>query len=166
MKKFLILMAALTMAVTTAVSTPSWAAERQGKFQLGGGVGLGFNDPIHFDLQIMGDYFFWEHVSVGMNIDFLIRDGVVFVFQPFGRYHFDIPSAPEWVPYVGGGLGVAVSDDGDAAMDIMVPNFGFKYELIDDDLFLGTDMSLHVITDFDNTTWDFRWLIVHAVWRF
>ncbi len=162
MKKLMLLLTAILITV----SGTSWAASRQGEFQLGGGVGLGFNDPIHFDLQIAGDYFFWENVSIGMNIDFLIRNGVVFVFQPFGRYHFDIPQAPEWVPYVGGGVGVAVTDNGDAALDLMIPGFGFKYELIDDNLFLGTDMSFHVITDFNDTTWDFRWLIVHAVWRF
>jgi hypothetical protein len=142
------------------------AGSRKGHFQLGGGVGVAFNDPVRFDVQIGGDYFFWEDISIGMNIDFLIRNGVVFVFMPYGRYHFDIDSAPKWVPYVGAGLGPAVSDDGNGFLDIMVPNFGVNYELIADRLFLGTDMSVHIVTNFDNTDWDFRWLIAHALFRF
>jgi hypothetical protein len=142
------------------------ASSRQGHFQLGGGFGLAFNDPVRFDVQIGGDYFFWEDVSIGMNIDFLIRDGVTFVFMPYGRYHIDIDGAPEWVPYVGGGVGPAVSDNGDGALDIMIPNFGFKYEIIAERLFLGTDMSFHILTDFDNSDWDFRWLVAHALVRF
>lgn len=166
MKKALLFASVIVALFATTVGHKAHAAAREGEFQLGGGFGLAFHDPVRFDIQLSGDYFFWENVSIGMNLDFLIRDGVVFVFQPFGRYHFDIPSAPKWVPYVGGGVGVAVSDNGDGAMDIMVPNFGFKYEIIDDNLFLGTDMSFHILTDFDNSSWDFRWLIVHAVWRF
>lgn len=139
---------------------------RKGHFQAGGGVGLAFNDPIRFDLQIGGEYFFWEDISIGMNIDFLIRNGVTFVFMPYGRYHIDIAGAPKWVPYVGGGLGPAVTDDGNGSLDIMIPNIGFNYELIADRLFLGTDMSVHIVTNFDNTDWDFRWLIAHALYRF
>jgi hypothetical protein len=150
-------------------SRPSWAASsssRQGKFDLGMGAGVAFHSPIRFDLQLNGEYFFWDHVSVGMDLDFLLRGPTTFVFEPFGLYHFDISSITRLVPYAGGGLGVGVNTNGNGFMDIMIPKFGVRYEIIDEHLFLGTDMSFHVITNFDSTTWDFRWLIATLNWRF
>jgi hypothetical protein len=142
------------------------ASAREGKFQAGAGAGLAFNDPIRFDLQLESEYFFWENVGVGLNLDFLLNGSTTFVFIPYARYHFDISSAPEWVPYVGGGIGGAVNTNGNGALDIMVPNFGVQYEVVDEHLFLGTDLSLHLLTNFDNSDWDFRWLFITANWRF
>jgi hypothetical protein len=161
-KKISLMVAALLLCV----STSSWAASREGHFQLGGGAGLAFNPPVRFDLNIGGEYFFWENIGIGMNIDIFFRGPTAFLFQPFARYHFDIASAPEWVPYVGGGVGVGVNTNGNGALDIMIPNFGVQYELLDGRLFLGTDMSVHVVTNFDNTDWDFRWLFITAHYRF
>jgi hypothetical protein len=160
---------ALLMVVAfsrTSAAAASSSANRQGKFDLGMGAGLAFHSPIRFDLQFNGEYFFWDHVSIGMDLDFLLRGPTTFVFQPFALYHFDIPSAPRWVPYVGGGLGLGVNTNGNGFMDIMIPKFGIRYEIIDEHLFIGTDMSLHVITNFDSTTWDFRWLIATLNYRF
>jgi len=167
MKRLFSVLITLTVILSsTLMVRPANASSRQGHFQLGGGLGLAFHDPVRFDIQIGGDYFFWEDISIGMNIDFLVRNGTTFVFMPNARYHFNIDRAPRWVPYVGGGIGPSVTSNGNGALDIMVPDFGFNYELISDRLFLGTDMSVHIVTNFDNTTWDFRWLIAHLVYRF
>lgn len=162
MKKIALISAALLLCL----SGTGWAGSREGKFQLGGGAGLALNPPIRFDLNIGGEYFFWENIGIGLNIDIFFRGTTAFTFIPFARYHFDISSAPEWVPYVGGGVGVGINTDGDGALDLMIPNFGVQYEVLDDKLFLGTDMSVHIVTDFDNTDWDFRWLFITAHYRF
>src|SRR5262249_11629084 len=145
------------MAVALALVSSGAEARgtgREGNYQLGGGLGLAFHDPIRFEVELDGEYFFWQHVGLGLNLDLLIHDVTMFLFEPFARYHFDISAAPKWVPYVGGGLGVAVDTDGNGFMDVMVPDFGFQYELTDR-LFLGTDMSLHILTDFNNSIADF-----------
>jgi hypothetical protein len=158
--------ALISAVLLVALSGSAWAGSREGKFQLGGGAGLALNPPVRFDLNIGGEYFFWENIGIGLNIDIFFRGPTAFVFIPFARYHFDIRSAPEWVPYVGGGVGGGVNTDGAGALDVMIPNFGVQYEVLDDKLFLGTDMSVHVVTNFDNTDWDFRWLFITAHYRF
>jgi hypothetical protein len=168
MKKKMMFTLALTifgMMGIMAVGHETFAAGRQGKFQLGTGAGLAVN-PVAFDLNLNGEYFAWENISLGMNLDVLIRSSAAFAFIPFARYHFDIDRAPEWVPYVGLGVGGIVSTSGNGALDIMVPDVGVRYEAISDRLFLGTDMSGHVVTDFDSTKFDFRWLIITASYRF
>ncbi len=165
MKKKNILTLALALLAIVASAPQGEAASREGKFQLGAGAGLAVN-PVAFDLNLNGEYFAWENISLGMNLDVLIRSSAAFAFIPFARYHFDIDRAPEWVPYVGLGVGGIVATNGDGALDIMVPNVGVRYEAISDRLFLGTDMSGHVVTDFDNTKFDFRWLIITASYRF
>lgn len=160
---FLVMAVALVLGSTAAHARNN---SRQGSFQLGGGAGLALNPPVRFELELDGEYFFWEHLGLGMNIDIFFRGPTAFLFQPFARYHFDIDSAPEWVPYVGGGIGVAVNTNGSGALDLMLPDFGVQYEVIENRLFLGTDMSVHVVTNFDNTDWDFRWLFITANYRF
>lgn len=160
---FVIVASAMIFAVPGAEARGN---SRQGSFQLGGGAGLALNPPVRFELEIGGEYFFWENVGVGMNIDFFFRGPTAFLFQPFARYHFDIDSAPEWVPYVGGGIGVGVNTNGSGALDLMLPDFGVQYELVENRLFLGTDMSVHLVTNFDDTDWDFRWLFITANYRF
>ena len=156
------------VAVVVMMSLPSlgFASSREGKIQAGAGFGLALHSPIRFDLQLNGEYFLYEDISVGLNVDLLFRGSTNFGFTPFARYHFDIASLPELVPYVGGGLGVFVNTNGNGAMDIMIPDFGFKYELIADRLFIGPDLSFHVVTNFSNTTWDFRFLFAVASYRF
>lgn len=159
-------MALLAMTAVSQTSSAASSSSRQGAFDLGIGAGVAFHSPIRFDLQLNGEYFFWDHVSIGMDLDFLLRGPTTFIFQPFALYHFDIPSAPRWVPYAGGGLGLGVNTNGNGFMDLMIPKFGIRYEIMEEHLFLGTDMSFHVITNFDDATWDFRWLIATLNYRF
>lgn len=152
--------------ILLTMSPPVLAASREGKIQAGAGFGLGVHPLVRFDLQLNGEYFLYEDISIGMNVDFLFRGGTAFGFTPFARYHFDIASLPELVPYVGGGLGAFITTNGNGTMDIMIPDFGFKYELISERLFIGPDLSFHVVTNFDNTSWDFRFLFAVASYRF
>lgn len=165
MKKIAAVFAVLSALLMTPANGRA-AESRQGSWQAGGGVGLAFHSPVRFDLNLNGEYFFTHHVSFGLNVDFLFRGPTTFVFQPFARYNIDLDFAPGWVPFVGGGLGVGVNTNGNGFMDIMVPDFGFRYEIIDNKLFIGPDLSLHIVTNFTNTTWDFRMLIAQAEFRF
>ncbi len=152
--------------LTLAFSATAFAANRDGKIQAGGGVGVALNPPIRFDLNLNGEYFLTQKISLGLNFDVLLRGPTTFVFVPFARYHFDLDFAPGWVPYAGGGIGGGVDTNGAGFLDVMVPEFGFKYELLDNKLFVGSDLSFHILTNFDNTTWDFRFLIATASFRF
>lgn len=164
MKK--ILFAMLLLVATSSTSSAGYAAGREGRIQAGLGAGLALHPPVRFDLQLNGEYFLYENISVGLNIDLLFRGPTTFIFEPFARYNFDLDFAPKWVPYAGAGIGGGVNTNGGGVLDIMIPDFGFKYELIDDRLFLGPDLSFHVLTNFSNTTWDFRFLFAVASWRF
>lgn len=146
--------------------TVARAEGRQGKIQAGLGVGVALNPPVRFDIQLNGEYFLWEHISLGLNFDTLLRGPATFLFVPFARYHFDLDFAPGWVPYVGAGVGGGINTNGAGVLDIMVPDLGFKYEVLENRLFVGPDLSLHVLTNFDNTTWDFRFLFAVASFRF
>jgi len=158
---------AMVLAIVLALSSSAFAAEsREGSWQAGGGFGLAFHSPVRFDLNLNGEYFLTHHVSLGMNLDFLFRGPTTFVFQPFARYNIDLAFAPDWVPFVGGGVGVGVNTNGNGFLDLMIPDFGFRYEVIDNKLFIGPDLSFHVVTNFSNTTWDFRMLFAQAEYRF
>jgi len=157
---------ALLILASLAAPVMSQASNREGKFQAGGGFGLAFRSPVRFDINLNGEYFLTEHISLGLNIDTLVRGPTTFVFQGFGRYNFDLDFAPGWVPYAGAGIGGGINTNSAGFLDIMIPDFGFKYELIDNKLFLGPDLSFHVLTNFSSTTWDFRMLFVQADFRF
>ncbi len=148
------------------VSTNVSAAGRQGSIQAGGGIGVALHSPVRFDINLNGEYFLTEKISLGLNIDTLVRGPTTFVFEGFGRYNFDLKSAPKWVPYAGAGIGGGVNTNSAGFLDIMIPDIGFKYELIAERLFLGPDLSFHVLTNFSSTTWDFRLLFVQADFRF
>lgn len=142
------------------------ASDRQGAFQTGLGMGVAVNPPVRFLINLNGEYFVTHNVSVGLGLDFHLAD-IPFTFDAigFGRYNFDVARYPRLVPYVGAGIGGgAISDHG--VMDIMLPDFGFKYEVIADRLFLGPDLSVHIVTDFSDTDWDFRILFLQAAYRF
>ncbi len=149
-----------------AVAPGRLEASRDGAIQAGGGFGLAVRPPVRFNLQLEGEYFVLEDLSVGLNVDFLFRGGTSIGFTGFGRYHIDIPSAPRWVPYVGGGVGGFVNTNGGGFFDLMIPEFGFRYELISERLFLGPDLSFHIVSGTGGTTWDFRVLFATASFRF
>ena len=155
-----------SVLLLVTLSSVAFAGKREGRIQAGGGVGLGARPPVRFDLNFNGEYFLTQTLSLGLNLDMLLRGPNNFVFMPFARYNFDLSFAPEWVPYVGGGIGVGIDTNGSGTLDIMIPEFGFKYELIEDKFFVGPDLSLHTLTNFDNTTWDFRFLIATVDFRF
>lgn len=138
---------------------------RQGKVDVGLGAGMTFNSPVRFALELYGEYFYTNNIAFGAALDTLIRSPHIFIFRPFARYHFDISRYPKLVPYVGGGLGAGADTNGNGIMDIMLPNFGFKYAIANR-IYLGSDLGLHILTDFDDTRLDFQVLFVVLSYRF
>ena len=51
---------------------------RQGKFDIGIGAGINVRSPIHFDLQLAGEYFFTNNFAFGAAFDALIRSPACF----------------------------------------------------------------------------------------
>lgn len=138
---------------------------RRGAVDMGVGMGITTNPPVQFDLQVSGEYYWSNNVSFGLDVDLFFRGATLFVFQPFGRYHFDISEMPKLVPYVGGGLGMGVNTNGNGVMDVMIPNFGYKYELTPR-VNVGSDFGLHWLTNFDNSRLDFHILFAVLNFRF
>jgi len=138
---------------------------REGSIDLTLGTGLLVRSPVKFDMQLAGEWFMHNNVSFGLSMDFYIRNATAFSFRPFGRYHFDISSLPKLVPYIGAGIGAGIDTNGSGFMDIMVPNFGFKYALTRR-IHLGSDFGLHLFTDFDSSRVDFHILFVVLSFRF
>lgn len=138
---------------------------RQGSIEAGLGAGLTVNPPIRFDLELSGEYYWRDWLSFGLDIDFLIRGPTTFSFIPYALYYFDIDPWPRFAPYVGGGIGGGVNTNGNGFLDVMVPAFGFKWELIAGRLFIGPDLEFHIQTNFDNTEPDFH-IVVGAHYRF
>lgn len=138
---------------------------RQGRFDIGAGGGMTLNSPVRFDLQLSGEYFYTNNLGFGVAFDALIRSPHVFIFKPFARYHFDINRYPKFVPYIGGGLGAGADSNGNGVMDILLPNFGFKYALARR-IHVGSDLGLHIFTDFDSSRVDFHILFATINFRF
>ena len=137
---------------------------RKGNLDLSLGAGITYNTPARPLIEIEFDYFAWHHVSVGLAFDTYIRSESIFVLRPMLRYHFDVPSLPEFVPYIGGGIGGGVDTRGKLTADILVPNLGFKYKLTDT-FYLGSDVGFHVLTNFSTYKVDFHFLflVMHFV---
>jgi len=137
----------------------------QGKFDLGVGTGLMLRSPVRFDLQLLGEYFYTNNFSFGFAFDALLRSPHTFIFKPFARYHFDISRYPKFVPYLGGGIGAGMDTNSNGVMDIAVPNFGFKYA-ITSRVQIGSDLGLHLLTDFGDSRLDFHILFATLAFRF
>ncbi len=148
-----------------SVSHERYGSDRQGKFQTGLGLGMVFHEPT-FDLRLNSEYFVTHNISAGLNIDFLFHDDTVFSFDGVARYNFDIVQVPRLVPYVGMGLGAAVSAGGGGALDLQVADLGFRFEALPDHLFVGPDLGVHVVTDFEDTTWQISFMFLNVNYRF
>ncbi|MBI1909301.1 MAG: hypothetical protein HYS22_03945 [Deltaproteobacteria bacterium] len=177
MKKILFAVVAVLAVVSLASSgsaagkakrsyqAPQESSSRQGHFDVGGGFGLTVRSPVQFDINTGVRYFLWEDISLGLDVDTLIRGTTAFAVTAGGRYHFDIPPLPELVPYAGLGLGGVFDVNGGKAMNISVPDLGFDYEILHN-FFLGPEFSVNILTDFEDTTWNVRILFVKATYRF
>jgi len=159
-------------STATAPSKTSFqGSSHKGDILAGLGGGILLNPPVRFDLNMIGEYYLLDEVSLGLQMDIGLRGPTTFNFLGFGRYHFDLASLfdshqlTRWDLFAGGGLGGAVNTNGNGNMDIMIPEFGIRYELTEW-LTLGPDFSFHILTNFDNATWDFRILFVQAEYRF
>jgi len=158
----------LSLVSVLGLSRPALADfylySREKKIDVNLGAGFTFNTPVHFAIEASGEYYWTNNISFGLAIDGWIRDPHAFLFRPFARYHVDLNRYPKWVPYVGAGFGFGVSS-GDGFMDIVLPNVGLKYA-ITDNIYVGSDLSLHILTDFDATDVDVQFLIATVTFRF
>ncbi len=163
---FAIALVVLVVGVSPRVSDArAGLYSRRGQFDLGVGAGLMVRSPVRFDLQFLGEYFYTNNFALGFALDILLRSPHTFLLKPFARYHFDIHRYPKFVPYVGGGLGGGIDTNSNGVVDIMVPNFGFKYA-ITNQIHVGSDFGLHILTDFDNSRIDFHILFATLAFRF
>lgn len=159
------LVGALTWLAPETAQARYYLYTRQGSIDLGMGAGITANPPVKFDVQFAGEYFWRNNISFGAAFDVLIRSPHLFLITPFARYHFDIADLPKLVPYVGGGVGAGANTNGNGVMNVLVPNFGFKYSLTRH-IKLGTDLGFHILTNFDNTQVDFHVLFAVVTFRF
>ncbi|MBI3540947.1 MAG: hypothetical protein HY073_02250, partial [Deltaproteobacteria bacterium] len=123
----------------------NFGASRQGKIQAGLGLGVAFHDP-SFDLRLGSEYFVTNNISAGLDLDIVAHASTLFGFDVVGRYHFDIPDLPRFVPYAGMGLGAIVNTNGNGGFDVLVTTLGARYEVIAERLFVGPDIGIHVLT--------------------
>ena len=160
MKKILVI-----VGLCCLISGSTLAQSREGILQTGVGVGFAAHDPAQFDLNFNGHYFYTDEISIGMNFDILMRSkSAVYSFLPLARYHVDLVKNPRFVPYVGGGLGMQIASGGNAWFDLMIPDLGFDYEFTPH-LFVGPDVSFHLLAGNGNTTWDLH-LLGQIAYRF
>ncbi|MBI2068371.1 MAG: hypothetical protein HYW02_07795 [Deltaproteobacteria bacterium] len=146
-------------------SSQKYASDRQGEFQAGSGIGITFNNPA-LDLRLDTEYFVTNNISAGFDFDIVFHGATTFAFDAVGRYHLDIQQQPRLVPYAGMGLGAIINTNGAGGFDILLPNLGCRYEVLPNQLFIGPDLGVHILTDFSDTTWDVTFLFVNALYRF
>ncbi|MBN1282357.1 MAG: hypothetical protein JXA24_01115 [Proteobacteria bacterium] len=122
---------------------------RKGSFRLGI-VGPGFavaNRGIGpmMNMGVEGEYFFFERLSVGMQIDVATEfdDYAILSFLPYARYVFDLNSHPRWSLYVQAGVGPALINGDSFAADIAIPGGGFWWQWTER-LSVGADAWFHV----------------------
>ncbi len=159
------LLAATTVMAPNTSDANYYLNTRQGKVDVSVGAGLTFDSPIHFALELAGEYFLTNNIGLGVAFDTWIRSPHVFIFRPFVRYHFDLSRFPKWVPYAGLGIGGGGASRGGGFMAVAVPNVGVKYALTNR-IHLGTDMNLYILTDFNSSNVDFQWLVANVSFRF
>ena len=162
---FLLIAGSLSLWAPQPAAAQSYLYSRQGAIDLNLGLGMLVRGP-RFDMQISGEWYWRNNISWGLSFDTYIGSGgTAFSFRPFGRYHFDISSMPKLVPYIGAGVGGGITTGGAGFMDVVVPNFGFKYAL-SPRVHLGSDMGLHIITNFTSSRVDFHIQFITISYRF
>ena len=142
-------------------------ANRDGRFQIG--TGLGFTvDPTTFALGAEGAYYFTPNISINPRIAFGFGDDFLFMIMADGRYTFDISHAKllDLKPFAGFGLGVVIGDpegpdDTDVAFAFEIP-VGFDYYLsnYNPNISLGTEMQFMIPIDLFDDNFMFQWLLV------
>lgn len=142
----------------------SWL-ERKGHFDLNLGGGITYNSPVRLDVQLLGEYYVTNHVSVGLAFDTYIHTNPILIWRPTIRYNFNIESLPRFTPYVGGGVGAGIHTDEGFTWDIMVPDLGLKYSLSKHWL-IGSDIGGHLFKDPSGYRLDLHFLFVVVTGRF
>jgi len=155
-------------ALMLASSSPARASTQDGQFQLGTGVGVFVGSDgldASFDFDIEPEYFVTQHVSISGRFD-ITAGGVDSVhFGARARYYLTFANHSKWSIYFGGGAGVIIDFDGNAAGDIAVPVFGFQYDLTDH-IKLGSDVSFDIVFDGDDAAFATRLMPVQFKWVF
>ncbi|OGQ46428.1 MAG: hypothetical protein A3H42_00110 [Deltaproteobacteria bacterium RIFCSPLOWO2_02_FULL_46_8] len=140
--------------LSAASAQTALAQTRDGTFQFTAGAGGGWNAPVRFDLDINGEYYWNDNISVGLDFDTFLGTINSFDFIPFARYHFDLKRWPRFSPYVGTGMGVLFNTNSQSWFDFMLPELGFFYELTPH-FYIGPNASMHVLAG-STSTWDFQ----------
>ena len=145
---------------SSAKSSSKWGT-------ISAGPGLGYTvNPAHFDFVVGGEYFYESNISLGMDFHFIpYTGGMGFDLMPQGRYYVPVPGLPNFDAFVGAGVGAIVDTSGGADLDIMVPSFGFDYAL-SDNLTIGSDFGLHILTDFNQTNPLFHLILARIKYKF
>lgn len=162
MKKILSIV--LASATLFLITPRAYADYRAGAIQTGVGFGMTTNSA-RPDFELVGEFFLYDDISLGLNLDFYVGNSTSFLSTVFGRYHIDIKKLPELTPYIGLGLGFGVHGNGSGTLEIELPNFGFWYELTDK-LFIGPSFATHINTNFSRMDWDLTLIFAEIVYRF
>ncbi|MDO8527603.1 MAG: hypothetical protein Q7T03_07950 [Deltaproteobacteria bacterium] len=152
MKKIIII---FFMSMLFLSGTGLRAQTRDKEIQFYTGAGAGLRTPVRFDFDMAGEYFLNDRWSIGLDLDVFVRGKTSFDAIPFGRYHFDLPKWPRFLPYIGGGMG-ALANSSNVWLDVMLPEGGFLYEL-NPHLYIGPNVSFHILGG-PSTTWDLQML--------
>ena len=171
----------LIVASVLAVSAPAASAEaqgyanRDGRFQIGGGLGGVFSvfGDEAFSLGFDARYYFTQNISISPRLAFGFDSAyTMFFFLVDAFYHLDIKSANEalrkLVPFFGFGMGVDVIKpdrvDARAAFTIEFP-FGVEYYLLDQ-FSLGTKMIFNIPVHQFGDNFFFQWQVITARYLF
>lgn len=123
---------------------------KNGQWQVSAGPGMAWNPPVQFNLDVNGEYYLRDAYSIGGDFDIFIRGTASFGGLGFGRYHFQFLNYPKFDSYVGVGVGALIDTQQHGWFDLMLPEFGFLYELTPH-LYVGPNVGFHVLLGSSNT---------------
>jgi len=139
--------------------------QRRGHFDINLGGGITYNSPVRADVQLSGEYFVHDNVSVGLFFDAYLHTDEMYSGTVIARYHFDVKSLPAFTPYVGAGVGGGSRPSQGLLINVVLPNLGFKYA-ITPRFFFGADIGGHLFRDPSGTTLDIHFLFAVLSVRF
>ncbi len=147
--------------------TSAQASTQSRQFQLNGGVGVFVGTEglgAAFDFSLEPEFFFTEHNTLSVRMDFTAGNTDSFHIGARWRYYFDLPSEKINL-FVGVGIGGVVNFNGGNFGDAALPVFGWQYDL-GQHLKIGSDISFDIIFNGNNVAFAARLMPVVLKWAF
>ncbi len=150
----------------------AWAPQSQAstqarQFQLNGGAGLFLGTDglgTSFDVSLEPEFFFTEHNTLSVRMDFTVGETDSFHIGGRWRYYFDLPS-PKVNLYVGLGIGGLINFHGSNFGEAALPVFGWQYD-IGEHFKVGSEVSLNILFNGSNMAFASRLMPIVVKWAF